>query len=113
MHALPTALQYLPFIVNPIGSFNFIFVHILSLSFSLTHHHTSAGNWSVACRTNFHLLTGMTAKYEVKACGSEPEPWQTLGVTRRYYVAAEEVLWDYVPLRRDPVTGQNFTDDSQ
>ena len=55
----------------------------------------------------------MTAKYEVKACGSEPEPWRTLGVTRRYFVAAEEVLWDYAPLRRDPVTGQNFTDDSQ
>ena len=68
----------------------------------------------MACRTNFHFLTGMTARYEVKACGgAQPAPWRTLGVTRRYYVAAEEVLWDYAPLKRDPITGENFTDDSQ
>ncbi|KAK7494206.1 hypothetical protein BaRGS_00014488 [Batillaria attramentaria] len=74
----------------------------------------SVGNWSIACRTNFHFLTGMTAKYEVEDCGSEPaDPQPLMGVTRRYYVAAEEVLWDYAPLKRDLVTGENFTDDSQ
>lgn len=73
----------------------------------------SIGNWSIACRTNFHFLTGMTAKYEVQDCGFEPQAQQVVGTTRRYYIAAEEMLWDYAPLKRDLVTGENFTNDAQ
>ncbi|KAK7109489.1 hypothetical protein V1264_013522 [Littorina saxatilis] len=82
---------------------------------TLTSSPDTVGNWSVACRTNFHFLTGMTAKYEVKDCGGFEPQTSSLpdGVTRRYYVAAQEVMWDYAPVKRDLVTGEIFTDDSQ
>ncbi|KAL8609338.1 hypothetical protein ACOMHN_048894 [Nucella lapillus] len=75
----------------------------------------TVGNWSVACRSNMHLLTGMTTIHEVKDCGRpQPQVPSGSGVIRRYYISAEEVLWDYAPLKRDLITGLNFTeDDSQ
>ena len=30
------------------------------------------------------------------------------GTTHRYYIAADEVVWDYAPTRQDLTTGQEF-----
>jgi hypothetical protein len=46
--------------------------------------------------------------YKVK-CGLQ-EPLN--GVTRQYYIAAEEVYHDYVPLKRDLITGESLYDES-
>lgn len=80
---------------------------------TLTSKPDSQGNWTISCRTTFHFSTGMTARYEVRDCGTSSQQKPTRGVTRRYYIAAEEVIWEYAPLKRDAVTGENFTDDSQ
>ncbi|GAA4727786.1 hypothetical protein GCM10025782_28100 [Pedococcus ginsenosidimutans] len=38
------------------------------------------------------------------------EPFHPTGVTRTYYLAAEEVVWDYAPDGRNDVTGKRFDD---
>ena len=30
------------------------------------------------------------------------------GTTHRYYIAADEVVWDYAPTRQDLTTGEEF-----
>jgi hypothetical protein len=35
------------------------------------------------------------------------------GVLREYYIAAEEVYHDYAPLKRDLITGKDFTNENQ
>lgn len=47
-----------------------------------------------------HLLGG-----DLKAAAVTP------GKVRNYYIAAEEVLWDYAPTGSNQITGQPFTDD--
>ena len=47
-----------------------------------------------------HLLGG-----DLKAAAVTP------GKVRTYYIAAEEVLWDYAPTGSNQITGQPFTDD--
>lgn len=38
------------------------------------------------------------------------KPYHPTGTTRTYYLAAEEVVWDYAPTRRNGVTGKAFDD---
>lgn len=38
------------------------------------------------------------------------KPYHPTGTTRTYYLAAEEVVWDYAPTRRNGVTGKVFDD---
>ncbi|KAL9973401.1 hypothetical protein ACROYT_G019857 [Oculina patagonica] len=64
----------------------------------------NAGEWAIVCRTNDHYTAGMLAKYTVKACG-KPTTVPPPGYTRRYYIAAEEVEWDYAPSGNDVMDG--------
>jgi FtsP/CotA-like multicopper oxidase with cupredoxin domain len=48
-------------------------------------------------------------------CGGHPGDFDTvsaeqLGVTRTYFIAADEVVWDYAPLGFNNITGQPFDD---
>uniref|UniRef100_A0A670Y626 ferroxidase n=1 Tax=Pseudonaja textilis TaxID=8673 RepID=A0A670Y626_PSETE len=56
------------------------------------------GTFQVACRTFEHFTGGMKQWYNVKSCGkSSSDDHRHHGTVRTYYVAAEEVEWDYAP----------------
>uniref|UniRef100_A0A8C3JM57 ferroxidase n=1 Tax=Calidris pygmaea TaxID=425635 RepID=A0A8C3JM57_9CHAR len=66
------------------------------------------GRWLITCQVNEHLRGGMEALYDVQICQqnlSRPSP---LSHKRRYYIAAEEVLWNYGPDGYDKFTGQGL-----
>jgi FtsP/CotA-like multicopper oxidase with cupredoxin domain len=50
-------------------------------------------------------VAGGTAATDLKPAAASQ------GKVRRYYIAAEEVLWDYAPSDTNRVTGEPFTDD--
>uniref|UniRef100_A0A674K648 ferroxidase n=1 Tax=Terrapene triunguis TaxID=2587831 RepID=A0A674K648_9SAUR len=55
------------------------------------------GIFKVVCRTFDHFVAGMKQMYEVNSCNSTARPGQPYGTMRTYYIAAEEVEWDYAP----------------
>uniref|UniRef100_A0A8B9R4L8 ferroxidase n=1 Tax=Anas platyrhynchos TaxID=8839 RepID=A0A8B9R4L8_ANAPL len=68
----------------------------------------SPGRWLITCQVNEHLRGGMEALYDVQICKeklSQPSP---VSHKRRYYIAAEEVLWNYGPDGYDKFTGQGL-----
>ncbi|KAK3576332.1 hypothetical protein CHS0354_039739 [Potamilus streckersoni] len=72
----------------------------------------NVGKWALVCRTSFHFQTGMKVLYNVESCGratgNAGGPFR--GKIRTYYIAAEEIVWDYAPLKRSLITGDNLTD---
>lgn len=67
----------------------------------------NAGDWALVCRTNDHYSAGMQAKYKVNTCNRNPE-LKTPGKTRRYYIAAFEMEWDYAPSGLDALDGKKL-----
>lgn len=55
------------------------------------------GVFRVFCSTLHHLARGMHQIYEVRSCGNKDPPEQPYGTIRTFYIAAEEVEWDYAP----------------
>ncbi|NWZ78210.1 HPHL1 protein, partial [Poecile atricapillus] len=53
------------------------------------------GTFKVVCRTFDHFVGGMKHLYEVSSCRSTSRAQQQRGAMRLYYIAAEEVEWDY------------------
>ncbi|NXI84973.1 HPHL1 protein, partial [Rhipidura dahli] len=53
------------------------------------------GTFKVVCRTFDHFVGGMKHLYEVSSCHNTPQAQQQRGAMRIYYIAAEEVEWDY------------------
>ncbi|NXE65331.1 HPHL1 protein, partial [Calcarius ornatus] len=53
------------------------------------------GTFKVVCRTFDHFVGGMKHLYEVSSCRSPSGAQQQRGAMRVYYIAAEEVEWDY------------------
>lgn len=52
------------------------------------------------------ISVGMYALFNVSQCSAKPTETQTLsGKTRTYYIAAEEVIWDYGPSGNDNFKG--------
>ncbi|WAR20253.1 HPHL1-like protein [Mya arenaria] len=53
---------------------------------------------------------GMFAWYNVSSCGNriKPSPLQGPGFTRRYYIGAIDVDWDYAPNKVHPITGESL-----
>ncbi|KAG8519285.1 Hephaestin-like protein 1, partial [Galemys pyrenaicus] len=56
-----------------------------------------AGIFRVFCSTLHHFARGMSQIYEVASCGNKDPPEQPYGMIRTFYIAAEEVEWDYAP----------------
>uniref|UniRef100_A0A8C4QM48 Plastocyanin-like domain-containing protein n=1 Tax=Eptatretus burgeri TaxID=7764 RepID=A0A8C4QM48_EPTBU len=56
------------------------------------------GTWLLSCNINDHILAGMQALYHVNNCGwkvsAEPVGG---GKQREYFIAAQEVIWNYGP----------------
>ncbi|NWQ95361.1 HPHL1 protein, partial [Burhinus bistriatus] len=53
------------------------------------------GTFKVVCRTFDHFVGGMKHLYEVSSCRNTTRAQQQRGAMRLYYIAAEEVEWDY------------------
>ncbi|NXX48034.1 HPHL1 protein, partial [Tricholaema leucomelas] len=53
------------------------------------------GTFKVVCRTFDHFVGGMKHLYEVSSCRNTTRGQQQHGDMRLYYIAAEEVEWDY------------------
>ncbi|CAL1527319.1 unnamed protein product, partial [Lymnaea stagnalis] len=71
----------------------------------------NAGRWMVYSDSTFARSNGMFAFYTVSECADtrRGDP-KNNGKILEYYISAEEVLWDYAPLTRALVTGENLTD---
>lgn len=73
----------------------------------------AGGKWLLTCQVNDHLQAGMQAFYDVNSCGSEAGSTVTGGVVRNYYLAAENVLWNYAPSGKDLINNVSLTDTSR
>lgn len=68
------------------------------------------GEWKVVCSTSSHLTGGMEAIYTVRENCGNVAPTQPSGTIRRYFIAAVEETWDYVPFGRDLLEGKALED---
>ncbi|XP_065137982.1 hephaestin-like protein 1a isoform X2 [Paramisgurnus dabryanus] len=68
------------------------------------------GKWMLNCQVNDHLEAGMQGFYEVMACGSTDSPAKPAGTERHFYIAAEEVYWDYAPSGMNYMENISLTD---
>ena len=80
--------------------------------------HTPGNRFSLDRRTasrlgTMSILVGLAGLGGL-GCGGHPGDFDTsteaLGVTRTYFIAADEVVWDYAPLGFNNITGQPFDD---
>nr|XP_008106315.1 PREDICTED: hephaestin-like protein 1 [Anolis carolinensis] len=55
------------------------------------------GTFQVVCTTFDHFTGGMKQMYEVRPCGKMLPDGEYYGTMRTYYIAAEEMEWDYAP----------------
>ncbi|XP_068136842.1 ceruloplasmin [Hyperolius riggenbachi] len=67
------------------------------------------GKWLLSCQVNDHLEGGMQAIYEVKNCTKQSHSRRATRV-RHYYIAAEEIIWNYGPSSMNNFTGQKLDD---
>ncbi|XP_031508888.1 hephaestin-like protein 1 isoform X1 [Papio anubis] len=71
-----------------------LFPHMATTAFMQPDH---AGIFKVFCATMHHLPRGMGQIYEVNSCDNRDPSEQPHGMIRTFYIAAEEVEWDYAP----------------
>ncbi|XP_070303789.1 LOW QUALITY PROTEIN: ceruloplasmin [Salvelinus sp. IW2-2015] len=69
------------------------------------------GHWLLSCQVNDHLMAGMQALFEVKKCFPAVHKPRPSGEVREYFIAAEEVLWDYAPSQVNHGTGKPLNTD--
>uniref|UniRef100_A0A4W5RRC4 Ceruloplasmin n=1 Tax=Hucho hucho TaxID=62062 RepID=A0A4W5RRC4_9TELE len=69
------------------------------------------GHWLLSCQVNDHLMAGMQALFEVKKCFPAVHKPRPNGEVREYFIAAEEVLWDYAPSQVNHGTGKPLITD--
>ena len=64
------------------------------------------GTWLMECQVTDHFKAGMFAFYNVNdTCGKPVNGSSETGITKHYYIAAEEVEWDYGPTGYDSFDG--------
>uniref|UniRef100_A0A8D0HH34 ferroxidase n=1 Tax=Sphenodon punctatus TaxID=8508 RepID=A0A8D0HH34_SPHPU len=66
----------------------------------------NVGKWLLACQVNEHFQAGLEGMYNVGACDRNVSEPSLSGQERRYFIAAERVLWNYGPDGFDTFTGQ-------
>uniref|UniRef100_A0A8D0NVY9 ferroxidase n=1 Tax=Sus scrofa TaxID=9823 RepID=A0A8D0NVY9_PIG len=71
-----------------------LFPHVATTAFMQP---DRAGIFRVFCSTLHHFERGMNQIYEVSSCGNKDPSEQPYGMIRTFYIAAEEVEWDYAP----------------
>ncbi|XP_062868994.1 ceruloplasmin isoform X2 [Trichomycterus rosablanca] len=70
------------------------------------------GKWLLSCQVNDHLEAGMQAIFEIKKCFPNVHKPRPFGAVREYYIATEEIIWDYGPTGLNQYTGIKLHDDS-
>lgn len=75
------------------------FLHVISSAIATTHKSLLCG-----------VSAGLQAFFQVHNC-NKPSPEADTGEkhVRHYYIAAEEIIWDYAPSGTDTFTGDNLT----
>nr|XP_003218241.1 PREDICTED: ceruloplasmin [Anolis carolinensis] len=68
------------------------------------------GEWLLSCQVNDHIEGGMQAIFEVKNCKHHVPSSRNTKI-RRYYIAAEEVIWNYAPSGLNNFTGEEVIHD--
>nr|KAG8541253.1 hypothetical protein GDO81_029411 [Engystomops pustulosus] len=68
-----------------------------------------AGKFEVGCQTMKHYVSGMKHTYTVETCDHSKADEIQFGAIRTYYIAAEEVEWDYSPDRSWELGKHNIT----
>uniref|UniRef100_A0A6I8PKZ5 ferroxidase n=1 Tax=Ornithorhynchus anatinus TaxID=9258 RepID=A0A6I8PKZ5_ORNAN len=69
----------------------------------------SIGEWMISCQVHKHMRGGMQAFFEVKDCKKPSTDKVTGKSVKHYYIAAEEIIWNYGPTGIDHFTGKNLT----
>ncbi|XP_049723444.1 ceruloplasmin isoform X1 [Elephas maximus indicus] len=68
------------------------------------------GEWMLSCQNLNHLKAGLQAFFQVEDCkkasSKDDMPWKNV---RHYYIAAEEIIWNYAPSGIDNFTQENLT----
>ncbi|NXC94165.1 HPHL1 protein, partial [Certhia familiaris] len=67
------------------------------------------GTFKVVCRTFDHFVGGMKHLYEVSSCRNTTRAQQQRGAIRVYYIAAEEIEWDYASNKSSAPTIYNIS----
>ncbi|XP_052471931.1 ferroxidase HEPHL1 isoform X1 [Carassius gibelio] len=68
------------------------------------------GKWLLSCQVNDHVQAGMQSFYEVSACGSTASVTLAPGKERPFYIAAEEMFWDYAPSGMNYMTNKPLSE---
>ncbi|XP_043851762.1 ceruloplasmin-like [Dromiciops gliroides] len=69
----------------------------------------SVGEWMLSCQINKHVDAGMQAYFRIDDC-KKPSTDNVNGTrVRYYYIAAEEVIWNYAPSGINYYTMKNLT----
>lgn len=77
---------------------------------TLSMHPVNLGTWSVSCQTNDHYNAGTKALYHVKKCGSSIAHESIPGENRTYFIAANEIEWEYAEGHKDLIRGGSLDD---
>ncbi|ELK23585.1 Ceruloplasmin [Myotis davidii] len=68
------------------------------------------GEWMLSCQNLNHLKAGLQAFFQVQDCNKPSSEVSIRGKhVRHYYIAAEEVIWNYAPSGIDTFTKENLT----
>ncbi|XP_013383741.1 hephaestin-like protein [Lingula anatina] len=73
------------------------------------------GIWSLIDASDDNNVAGMVALYKVDQCHfflKHPLAHSEKGITRTYYIAVVERMWEYAPWRFDLILGKSITDPS-
>uniref|UniRef100_A0A671E758 ferroxidase n=1 Tax=Rhinolophus ferrumequinum TaxID=59479 RepID=A0A671E758_RHIFE len=68
------------------------------------------GEWMLSCQNLNHLKAGLQAFFQVQDCHKPSSEDDIRGKhVRHYYIAAEEIIWNYAPSNIDTFTKENLT----
>uniref|UniRef100_A0A2I3GEK6 Ceruloplasmin n=1 Tax=Nomascus leucogenys TaxID=61853 RepID=A0A2I3GEK6_NOMLE len=68
------------------------------------------GEWMLSCQNLNHLKAGLQAFFQVQECNKSSSKDNIHGKhVRHYYIAAEEIIWNYAPSGIDIFTKENLT----
>ncbi|XP_023578498.1 ceruloplasmin [Octodon degus] len=67
------------------------------------------GVWMLSCQNLNHLKAGLQAFFQVQNCNKSSSENDILGEdVRHYYIAAEEIIWNYAPSGKDIFTNESL-----
>lgn len=71
------------------------------------------GDWPIRCEVGRHTEAGMFTSIRVKRCKKKDKPLEPFksGRVRKYFIAAEETIWDYGPSGFNQFTEERLTED--